>query len=250
VTHFETTKSAVLFDQRPMQRTRDIHSLTKRVLSVSTSDDAEQYAWVLLLKVSRLFPRQFAELTALESTAYDDAILGDDDSDQLEGPLAYDEKRLAAVLEWTRRHRVSCPAVDAVASEIAVGTRHPRPANSSHFVKAGKLVVDTPSIHAQPFAESLEDFLGRAREHYLASFLTFEKHGYRVRKPKRTMDHFGHLAAHLVGSYTWIDIATGKTGLALPTGDPKTIAGEAIKAARLIGLPAGKPGRPRKSSPR
>jgi hypothetical protein len=104
-----------------------------------------------------------------------------------------------------------------------------------------------------PLRETLDEFLDRARQHYRETKTFYEQHGFTRAPVKREVDHFRYLAAHLVGGYSWAQLADGDTPLNLPVKSEKTIAGEARKAAALIRLslrpvPGPRPGSPRRPS--
>lgn len=208
--------------------------LSKPVLSVSSKAHQEEAAWDLLTAVREMFPGRFAELTALWADLSDD--LGEVGFGDLYCSLA------DSVDQWTSRNRISCPAVDEVATSMAAGFR---PAE----VLAG--TEGLPPIRANPFGETLEEFLDRARQHYNKVRRSFEARGFK-RQVKREYDHFRYLAAHLIGKYSWAEIARGDAPFELPRKSSKTIAGEARKAAQLVGLCLpNKPGpRPGSRAPR
>src|SRR2546426_9050237 len=166
--------------------------LSRPVLSVSSKAHQEEAAWNLLAAVREMFPAQFAELTA----RWDDLR---EDLDEV-GFVDVLSDLTDFVDQWTLKNRISCPAVDGVAAhrvtgggltEVLIGTR------------------GGPPIHANPFDETLDEFLGRARQHYKEVRGYFEAQGFKKRPAKRELDHFRYLVAHLIGGYSWEEIARG-----------------------------------------
>jgi hypothetical protein len=206
--------------------------LSRSVLSGSPEGHQEDAAWDLLDAVGELFPEAFYELGPED--APDDVV------DQLD-----DGQLLASIEEWTLRHRLACPAVDSVALQIAFGRE---PSLPMMVMRDGKR-VQPPSITAWPAHETIDEFLGRAKRHYNSVRQDFLQRGYKPRPIKRERDHFRYLAAHLVGGYSWAEIARGKTPFTFSaTRDAKTIAGEARKAARLVGISLSSKRGPRRGS--
>ena len=205
--------------------------MSRRVLSGSERETQEDAALDFLDAIEELFPDRFAEIGRLYQafeTPYDDEENGeaDDDITQLQEPAA----------EWARRHHIFCDAVADVAWQIAAGFLGSSPALTRHFDKDGRM-IELPAITALPNEETVEEFVARAKEHYGDMRKWFLQRGYKQRPVKREREHFKYLAAHLVGEFSWAQIAAGKTGLPLSIRTASTVAEEARKAALLIGLP-------------
>lgn len=218
--------------------------LAKSVLSSSRRKVQELAAWELLAAVRDLFPDRFAELRALRDWLEDDSVNdrgGEDDTADA------DEFR-RRVREWTSKNNVSCSAVDRVAAEIAVGNTGPEPVLTEVRHVGGESIDTTPPIHAKPFDETLNEFVDRARMHYNEVRGSFLERGFKKRPAKREHDHFRYLVAHLIGGYSWAAIERNYAQLKVSKKSPKTIAGEARKTARLIGIDLSKKPGPRPGS--
>lgn len=167
------------------------------------------------------------------------------------------QRRVAA---WTSAHHVACPAVNDVAAKIVGGCWGPEGAviwTVSLGGETGNPVEELDllggrGIHAHPFEETFEEFLGRAGRHYKEVKTRLIKAGYQPQAVKRDRDHFRYLAAHLLGGYSFAEIADGETGFRLLPSkkSPKTVAGEARKVAQLIGIELPKAPGPRRGSRR
>lgn len=202
----------------------------KRVLNASIDAHQSAAASDLLTAVGELFPERFDELLAFgRDPAYH----------ELDTPFGklYDDLYDSVTL-WTRENQISCSAVDEVATCIAAGLAPLRDsAPMFERNKKGDLVrIGPPPIHAEPFRETLDEFLDRARRHYKEVREAFKHRSYTERPVKRELDHFRYLAAHLIGGHSWEAIARGRTPFHFPTKSAKTVAGEARKAARLVGI--------------
>jgi hypothetical protein len=211
------------------------------------SDDLqrqEHAAWRLLEAVRELFPQKFNELEDLRGV-YD--------------AFEEEEKLDDHVRRWTKQNRISCDAVNKAAYEFADGRNGPTPItlalstdkiNLLAAVKGSVQISDSikskeglSAIEADPLTETLEDFVARATTHYHRKRSFLERSGFtRIR---RDFDHFRYLALHRVGGYTWEQITDGWNRVPGVTNrNLKTIAGEAAKIAKLLGLAPGKRGRP------
>jgi hypothetical protein len=199
--------------------------LSRNVLSASSLNVEEDAAWDLMEAVRELFPQVYAELEGI--------VFVPNDSDE---PDEDPEKIVQDAREWTKRHRLACPAVDDVATQIARGQEPVSPyAGVWYFDEKGQR-LDLPAISANPSIQTLEEFLKQAKHHYREMRRLFLKRGYKKRVIKREAEHFRYLAAHLVGRYSWADMARNQTPFAFSLKSEKTIAGEARKAARLVGI--------------
>lgn len=104
------------------------------------------------------------------------------------------------------------------------------------------------AIEADPLHETLKEFIARAKDHYHRKRIFLEGMG-EIRVRKRERDHFRYLAVHRVGGYTWKAIKEGHAlnedgqAFKFASKDLKTIAGEAAKIGKLLGLAPGKRGR-------
>jgi hypothetical protein len=202
--------------------------MSRLVLSADESAEttADNAAWDLLTAVRELFPEEFARLEDLR-------VLPEADRDR-------------HVREWTRHHGISCRSVDRMADWFVHGENAP-PETVTGFILAdnGEL-VDAPSMPAaSPFDETLKEFLARARKHYQEVRDWYQERGYKGQPVKRELDHFRYLAAYLVGGHAWAEMARGGIDRLkdVQIRSANTIAGEARKAAGLIGLSlSGKPG--------
>lgn len=172
------------------------------------------------MAVQDLYPERFAALLSLRSVI-DDA----------------ERSRLAH--QWVADNRLACRAVETAAHDIADGQDEPgETATATVWVDENRQVVKPPDpIQAMPRNETLEEFVERAREQYHRMRQWLQERGVKPRPVKRELDHFRYLAAHVIGGASWAQIARGDTGLSLPRKDQKTVAGEARKAAAMVGLP-------------
>jgi hypothetical protein len=143
------------------------------------------------------------------------------------------ENLLDSVTTWTAANRIASPAVDRVASYVIGGFGIPQ--DTPPGVRSARASRPLP-FQADPFRETVDEFLTRARRHYSDVRKAFERQGFRLRPVKRERDHFRFLAAHLVGGFSWEQIARGETSLGLAVKSSKTVAGEARKAAALAGI--------------
>lgn len=179
----------------------------------------EEAAWDLMTAVQALYPERFAKLRSLQSV-----------------PDLADKRRGAQ--DWAAANNISCPAVSWVAELIAGGQEEPGESFSITIYadQHGQLIPEPEPIQARPKDQTLEEFLDRARRHYRDVREWLVARGESRRPIKHERDHFGYLAAHLIGDHSWAQIARGETGLNLPKMSQKTVAGEARKAAALVGL--------------
>jgi hypothetical protein len=209
---------------------------------VSTSLQLEENAaWELLDAVRELFPEKFAELDAIGYEAYDKGVYS---------PVELPDDLKERVWNWTEENGIACDAVDDVALRFAGGMDWPRRSLTKVRTASGEPVDTTPSIHANPFDETLDEFVARAKRHYNEATALFRNQGYKKGPFKhQESDHFRYLAAQRVGGYSLARIADGQTPLNLPVKDQRTIAEGVRETAHLIGLPIGKPGRPRSRVP-
>jgi hypothetical protein len=184
-----------------------------------------------LVEVRDMFPKQWAKLQALADAYEKEVETSDveDDDPFLHGVCAgrvydglYDR-----VHHWTCKNEISCPAVDAAATLLVVGWEGPE-----QLVYLGH---HDDWIQARP-NETLDEFRERATQHYKEMHESYEQAGFVQGPVKREHMHFRYLAAYLVGQYQWARIARGQTPFEFPVKSVTTIAGEARKAARLIGL--------------
>ena len=206
----------------------------------------EAAAWELLYAVRELFREKFAELEAIGNELHYEMECGHHEGLD-RGTLPEDVQK--HVWEWTAKHGISCNAVDYTATRFTAGEDGVLEGRlTSVFDANGDPVNTTPSIHANPFDETLHEFLARAREHYNEVCALFQKLGYKKGPSKRERDHFLYLAAHLVGGYSWAQIADGDTPFPLPTKGANTVAEGAREAALLIGLRMPNKSGPRKGS--
>lgn len=226
-------------------------NLTSKLLEAARREHA---AWKLLEAVRELFPLKFAELEDLRGV-YDTFEREEEEE------LDYQ------VWCWTKDKRIACDAVNKAAYEFAEGRNVPVPATLVLSTDTINLFAPPPrdrisdsikvkerlaAIEANPLDETLKEFLTRATDHYHRKREFLKQWGYE-RIHKREYDHFRYLAVHRVGGYTWAEIAEGRAfvegaggklqPLKFPSRDLKTIAGEAAKIAKLLGMAPGKRGR-------
>lgn len=203
----------------------------------------EQAAWALLYAVRELFPDRIAELRAVGNQAADEYIDELDENDKANQEAAGRFRR--GVQDWTSKNGMSCDAVNRAAAGYAVGDTPSAGRYVDADINDPDFIDRTPSITARPYNETRQEFLTRAAEyfehvvqHYAA------KHGVKRGPVKREgEDHFRYLAAHLVGQCSWAEIARQHARFNVDATSAKTVAGEARKTARLIGLPLrAKPG--------
>lgn len=191
----------------------------------------EEAAWDFLAVVRDLFPERFAELKALES-------------------ITDRDERAKRAREWVVQNHISCSAVDEVAALIASGQDEPFESFSISVYadKNGQLIERPPPIGASPQDETLDEFVHRAKQYYHEVREWFEQRGVKKRPTKHGLDPFRYLAAHLIGGYSLATIARGETRFQLPIKSDKTIAGEARKAAHLVGISLPNTPGPRRGS--
>lgn len=210
----------------------------------------EQVAWQLLYAVRELFPERLAELRAVGERAADEYIDELDENDRTNREVADRFRR--GVHDWTSKNGMSCDAVNNAAAAYAVGDAPSVHRYIDADIRDPDFVDRTPSITARPYNETRQEFLTRATEYFERVVeLYARKHGVKRGPVKREgTDHFRYLAAHLVGGHSFADIAREPDRFQLDAVvDQKTVAGEARKVARLIGLdlrlvPGPRPGRP------
>jgi hypothetical protein len=198
--------------------------LSRSVLSGSRDADHEIAAWDFLDAVRELFPDRFADLETqwLGLEGPDSAALNLDDLDE-------------TAAAWALENRISCDAVNAVLRQIVRGLDGE--GTVVRYFDKHLEEIKFPSITAAPTQETLDEFLSRARKQYKQIRNSFLKGGYRARPTKREADHFRYLAANLVGGYSWAQMARRETPFTFSASRAaKTIAGEARKAALLIGI--------------
>ena len=198
---------------------------------------AECAAWEFLTAVRNLFPELFRELESIPFEEFQE----DEDNPSL-GDIVFtrvDHELYLRVEEWTRAKGLSCPAVDEVAAQMRAGRTEP-----DSLVKvikfrdaSGKWVDGPPPIWAMPYAETLDEFLDQAREHYQKKVEFYLRHGFKVGPVKRELAHFRWLARRIVGGHSWAQIAREDNPHLVVPLSPKSVAGEARKTALLIGLP-------------
>lgn len=174
----------------------------------------------MLNAVKDLFPTVFAELTDLRSV---DA-----------------GERNDKVKEWALRHNIDCAAVTEMAEEMIAGAVVPPATITVQLLaRPDQQVAEPPQLSTLlPFDETRDEYLERARKHYQAVTKWYLDRGFRWGTVKRERDHFGYLAARLVGGHSCAEIASGKVAelRTLAAASEKTIAGETLKIAAIIGL--------------
>jgi hypothetical protein len=217
----------------------------------------EAAAWELLYAVCELFPEKFAELERIGDDLHDErrrmAFAEDEAGNDFDAPGTLPEKFQKCVREWTEKIGISCDAVNVAATRYTAGEDGPLDGRlTKAFHANGDPVDTTPAIHANPFDETIDEFVARAKRHYNDVCALHRKNGRYKKGPfKREHDHFRYLAARLVGRREWREIARDHSQLGVTTRrSSKTVAGEASKIADLlkISLPPGTPGRPRNRS--
>lgn len=224
---------------------------TPKRVGLNVLQRRERAAWSILDAVRELFPQKFAALEDLRSMY--------DTFEREEEEELYDQVWL-----WTEQNRISCDAVNKAALEVAEGRNGPPPTMlvlTTDKIRLGRAnpgsveISDSlktreglSAIEADPLHETLDEFLIRAKEHYHRKREFLKRHGFeRIRK--RESDHFRYLVVHRIGGYTWDEIkeckALGEDGkpFTFPSKSLKTIAGEAGKLAKLLGLAPGRRGR-------
>jgi hypothetical protein len=210
-------------------------------------------AWELLHAVRELFSKRFAELEALRDNLRDEFQRG-----HVSDPASYTPNTLPNPFKefihaWANRNGMSCDAVEKMAALIVLGdTASPRvtselgdgngnPLFSVWDAKGNRR--DFLLIRADPFSETLDEFIDRAKAHYKEMCALFQAMGYQKAPSKRERCHFRYLAAHRVGGFSFAQISAGETGLDLPRRSASAVAEGANEAARLVGLPLrSKPG--------
>jgi hypothetical protein len=231
---------------------RHLPDIAKNVLQ-DPARTQEQAAWELLYAVGDLFPDRIKELRALGerlvSDYYDE--LGDTHPDNRQA----EDHFTSAVRDWTAKNRISCVRVDEAAVKYAVGNSPSAGLYIDVDPDDPGFIDRTPSITARPYNETRQEFLKRAAEYYDQLARRYAEQGATRGPVKRQgSDHFRYLAAHLVGAYSFAQIAREHARFQLDAVvTEKTVAGEARKTARLIGLalrniPGPRPGsRPRRA---
>jgi hypothetical protein len=200
--------------------------LSKTVLNSSQRAHEEDAAWEFLEAVRDLFPKRFAELQELGSDpAYDNA-----DDLGMRYSEAWNDLH-DHVHEWTSKNRISCDAVDDVVTQIASGHQ-----TFKLFTEVDVPIAEPPPIRARPFDQTREEFLREANEYFTKVHELYKQLGYKKAPVKRKPEHFRYLAANLIGGYSWAQIADGRNSLGLRAKSEKTVAGEARKAAHLVGI--------------
>lgn len=210
-------------------------------------------AWDLLDAVRELFPEKFAELEVMRDDLHDEFRRG-----EVLDPRSYTPDTLPEPLQerihlWAKSNRISCDAVEKMAALIVAGDTRPPMINLELNDNNGNPVFTIQDakgnhqnvllIRADPLAETLDEFVVRAKAHYNQVCAFYQKLGFKRGPLKRERDHYLYLAANRVGRYTWAQLEDGKTPLNLPTRAPGSIANEVHKTAKFIGLPL-KRGRP------
>jgi hypothetical protein len=212
---------------------RHLPDIAKNVLQ-DPDRTREQAAWELLYAVQDLFPERIQGLRDLgERLASDyngEADESDDHNKQVEDQFT------RAVRDWAATNRISCAAVDDAAAKYVGGTP-----SVDVFVDADvddpDFIDRTPSITAGPYNETRQEFLKRAGKYYDDLAQRYVEQGATRGPVKRDGgDHFRYLAAHLVGGFSFADIAGDPARFSVAAASKKTVAGEARKTARLIGL--------------
>jgi hypothetical protein len=197
--------------------------------------------------VRELFPEKFAEVEVIRGDLRDAFRRGEVSDPRLSTPDTLPEPVQKRIHLWAKTNGISCDAVEKMAALIVAGdTRPPTVTVELSDAKGNPFfeIKDTKGdrrnvllIRADPFCETLEQFIVRARAHYKQACGFYQKLGYKIGPGKRERDHFRYLAAHLVGGYSWAQLAPGNTPLNLPVGAERSIAEGARETARLIGLP-------------
>lgn len=181
---------------------------------------------MLLYAVKDLFPHAISELNVLVKRLESEFVyeLPDDDPINVKAQTELSN----GVAEWTRRHRISSPAVDEAAERYAT--------RQGQGVSAGVLLIDWPSIEVRPYYETRAGFKRRAGEFFDSVVRDFmARYGDKFGPVKYAdSEHFRCLAAYLVGDYGWADIAGGKTGLDVRVGDQRAIAAGAKQVAKTL----------------
>ena len=122
-----------------------METLVSKPLLARPWHTAERAAWELLFAIRELFPQVFEELEEIRDQ-FEHAYAGGafEDSASADAALAED------VEEWTARHHIACPAVDAVALDIAKGAKRPE-SRSVFFLDKGANWL----VGANPLQETL-----------------------------------------------------------------------------------------------
>ena len=195
----------------------------------------EHAAWKLLEAVRELFPQKFAELEELK----EDVRCGVYDILDCE----QEEKLDYQVWRWTERNGISCDAVKSAAYEFAKFANSDLDPVPTFDFSAIEGEFGLSPVSADPLRETLDEFQIRAKAHYLRKRKFLNQLGH-PRIPKHEQDHFRYLAFHRVGGYTWQLITETWNQVPNTTKrDLKTVAGEARKIAKLLGLVPSKRGR-------
>lgn len=209
----------------------------------------EQAAWQLLYAICELFPERLKALREIGERFASAYIheLPEEDPENRQALSGFER----AVDEWTEWNRIRCPTTIDAAREFACGGSPSAGLYlDAHFDASGQLVIADDGITAYPYNETRYEFLKKAGAYYDRLAERYMRDGATRGPVKRDLEHFRYLAAHLVGGYTWAELAYGDTPLQLPRGEQQSVADGARRVAKLIGiLLAGNRG-PRKGTRR
>lgn len=203
----------------------------------SPSRTVEQAAWELLWAIDGLFPSKTRELRAIAQRLWSEAA--DEAEEHDPRNVAASERFVRSIRKWTLANKISSLAVDLAVEKWATDADQTCSGLYllDEFDENGNLVRRGPTLSAYPFNETREEFLEKAGKYYDEVVRLGEQRGAKAGAVKRDVDHFRWLAAHLVGGYSYADIADPERNrLGLSAQSEKTVAGECRKLATLIGI--------------
>jgi hypothetical protein len=196
---------------------------------------SEQAAFELLSAISRFFPDRINQLRDLGRRLHAEV----DDEADADDPANADalNRFVRGVREWTTANNIASPTVDDAAEKWATGGI---PDGGLYLVddfdENLNLIKRAPSLQAYPFNETRDEFLEKAGKYYDEIVQLCVQKGSKLGPVKRDVEHFRYLAAHLVGGYTWAEIAHGDTPLDLSRATQQAVAEGARETAALLGI--------------
>jgi hypothetical protein len=197
-------------------------------------------AWEFLGAIEELFPSKYVGLLAIRKSMLDEFPAPAESPEEYQ--LEMDELQ-RRVDRWTASNGITSPIVEHAASDAVCGNKGP----SAGFVLDDE--NEYGSIQAQPFSESLEQFLGRARRHYKEARSIAGNGNVIMGRTTLQPDHFRYLVAHLLGGCSFADMASGRTKFNFRRKSAATVAAQARKVAKVLHLELPtKPG-PRRGRP-